>query len=121
MAYWRASQRPDFRFIQISTDEVFGEVGPDKKPFSELSAYAPRSSLFCVKGFLDHLVRAWYHTYQLPTLVTHCSNNFGPRQNCEKLLPKIILNAMNDEEIPIYGDEEHERLVICTDHCAGIL
>lgn len=120
--YWQASDRPHFKFIQVSTDEVFGEVGADKKPFCEATAYAPRSPYSASKASSDHLARAWYHTYQLPTIVTHCTNNFGPRQNSEKLLPKIILNALNGKEIPIYGDGENTRdWLYVTDHCAGIL
>ena len=122
MEYWQGFDKPEFKFIQISTDEVFGEVGVSKNPFSEDTAYAPRSPYSASKASSDHLVRSWYHTYKLPTLVTHCSNNFGPRQNSEKLVPKIISNAISGKEIPIYGDGQNTRdWLYVGDHCAGIL
>ena len=111
----------DFKFVQISTDEVFGEVGSDGKGFSESTSYAPRSPYSASKASADHIVRAWCNTYGFPGLITHCSNNFGPRQNKEKLIPKIITNAIRGKKIPIYGDGKNIRdWLYVTDHCKGI-
>ena len=119
--YLEQNPLKEFRFIQISTDEVFGEVNAEHGAFSETSPYNPRSPYSASKASSDHLVRAWHNTYGLPSIITHCSNNFGPRQNCEKLIPKIISNAMAGKKIPIYGDGQNIRdWLYVKDHCKGI-
>jgi dTDP-glucose 4,6-dehydratase len=110
--YWgalTAERRATFRFLHISTDEVFGELAADAEPFSETSAYAPSSPYAASKAASDHLVRAWGRTYNLPVLVTNCSNNYGPYQFPEKLIPHMILNALAGKPLPIYGDGCHIR------------
>ncbi|MDD5250746.1 MAG: dTDP-glucose 4,6-dehydratase [Rhodocyclaceae bacterium] len=109
--YWNAlpqAQRDSFRFHHVSTDEVFGSLGPTGS-FSETTAYDPRSPYSASKASSDHLVRAWQHTYGLPTLVTNCSNNYGPRQFPEKLVPLMILNAVAGKPLPIYGKGANVR------------
>lgn len=119
--YFERNALKHFRFVQISTDEVFGEVGADGKGFSEDSAYEPRSPYSASKASADHIVRAWCNTYGFPGIITHCSNNFGPRQNKEKFIPTIITNAINGKKIPIYGDGKNIRdWLHVTDHCKGI-
>lgn len=106
-AYWQglpAPRRSAFRFHHISTDEVFGTLGPADPAFEETTAYAPNSPYSASKAASDHLVRAWHHTYGLPTLMTNCSNNYGPYQFPEKLIPVVILNALAGKPLPIYGD-----------------
>tara|TARA_A100001388_G_scaffold277287_1_gene267828 strand:+ start:786 stop:1796 length:1011 start_codon:yes stop_codon:yes gene_type:complete len=98
-----SKKKSTFRFHHISTDEVFGSLG-EKGSFSENTAYDPRSPYSASKAASDHLVKSWYHTYNLPIIITNCSNNFGPGQFPEKLIPLTILKALNLEEIPIYGD-----------------
>lgn len=111
----------NFQFIQVSTDEVFGEVSSDGTGFSETTAYAPRSPYSASKASADHIVRAWCNTYGFPGIITHCSNNFGPRQNQEKLIPKVIINAIKGEKIPVYGDGKNIRdWLYVVDHCRGI-
>jgi dTDP-glucose 4,6-dehydratase len=103
--YWTAADtdtRSRFRFLHISTDEVFGSLGAAGR-FTETSPYAPNSPYAASKAAADHLVRAWHHTYGLPTLITNCSNNYGPYQFPEKLIPTVILNAVAGRPIPIYG------------------
>ena len=103
-SYWRGQGRPkSFRFHHISTDEVFGSLGPTGH-FTEETAYDPRSPYSASKASSDHIVRAWHKTYGLPVLLTHCSNNYGPYQFPEKLIPVIILNALAGKPLPIYGD-----------------
>jgi dTDP-glucose 4,6-dehydratase len=97
-----------FRFLHISTDEVYGELG-EEGFFKETTAYAPRSPYSASKASSDHLVRAWYHTYGLPILITHCTNNFGPFQTPEALIPVVILNALQQKQIPVYGDGKNVR------------
>ena len=97
-----------FRFLHISTDEVYGSLD-NIGSFNELTRYDPRSPYSASKASSDHLVNAWHHTYGLPILITNCSNNYGPWQNSEKFIPKIILNAIQNRNIPIYGDGEHIR------------
>ena len=110
-----------FRFLHISTDEVFGSLG-DKGKFNELTRYDPRSPYSASKAASDHLVNAWHHTYGIPTLITNCSNNYGPWQHPEKLIPKIIFNAMNDLPIPIYGNGENIRdWLFVEDHVNGLI
>ncbi|MCX7897922.1 MAG: dTDP-glucose 4,6-dehydratase [Rhodocyclaceae bacterium] len=109
--YWRTlddSARRDFRFHHVSTDEVFGSLGPQGF-FTETTAYDPRSPYSASKAASDHLVRAWHHTYGLPILITNCSNNYGPYQFPEKLIPLMILNALADKPLPIYGRGDNVR------------
>jgi dTDP-glucose 4,6-dehydratase len=110
-AYWNglpADEGATFRFHHVSTDEVFGSLGRTGA-FSETTAYDPRSPYSASKASSDHLVRAWHHTYGLPTLITNCSNNYGPRQFPEKLIPLMILNALAGKPLPIYGKGENVR------------
>ena len=100
--------RERFRFLHVSTDEVFGSLGAEGR-FSEATAYDPRSPYSASKAASDHLVRAWGHTYGLPVLVTNCSNNYGPYQFPEKLIPVVILNALRGDPIPVYGRGENVR------------
>ncbi|MBZ0104723.1 MAG: dTDP-glucose 4,6-dehydratase [Sulfuricella denitrificans] len=123
-AYWQALQGDEkeaFRFLHVSTDEVYGSLGPDDAPFSETTAYAPNSPYSASKAASDHLVRAYHHTYGLPTLTTNCSNNYGAYQFPEKLIPLIILNALNGKPLPIYGDGQNIRdWLYVGDHCTAI-
>lgn len=100
----RHESHPEFRFHHISTDEVFGDLGPEDPAFTETTPYTPRSPYSSSKAASDHLVRAWGNTYGLPVLITNCSNNYGPRQFPEKLIPHMILNALNGRPLPVYGD-----------------
>jgi dTDP-glucose 4,6-dehydratase len=116
-----APAQPGFRYVQVSTDEVFGTLG-EKGYFSEVSPYAPNSPYSASKAAADHLVRAWHHTYGLPIVTTHCSNNYGPRQLPEKLIPVIITHALAGRPLPVYGDGQHVRdWIHVEDHCRGIL
>jgi dTDP-glucose 4,6-dehydratase len=111
LAHWRAlpaERRATFRFHHISTDEVFGSLGPDGA-FSETTPYDPRSPYSASKAASDHLVRAWHHTYELPVLVTNCSNNYGPHHFPEKLIPLMILKALAGEPLPVYGAGDNVR------------
>lgn len=115
------ADRQAFRFLHISTDEVFGSLGPDGA-FSEETPYAPNSPYSASKASADHLVRAWQHTYGVPTLVTNCSNNYGPYQFPEKLIPLMVLNALDGRPLPVYGDGGNVRdWLHVDDHCAGLL
>jgi dTDP-glucose 4,6-dehydratase len=115
-----ASDRAAFRFLHVSTDEVFGTLGIDGA-FSEDTPYAPNSPYSASKAAADHLVRAYHHTYGLPTLVTNCSNNYGPYQHPEKLIPLTMLNALDGRRLPIYGDGSNVRdWLHVEDHCAAI-
>ena len=110
-----------FRFLHISTDEVFGSLD-ETGSFNELTRYDPRSPYSASKAASDHLVNAWYHTYDLPILITNCSNNYGPWQNKEKLIPKIIFNSINNLDIPIYGNGENIRdWLFVEDHVEGLI
>jgi len=110
-----------FRFLHVSTDEVFGSLG-ETGHFSETTPYAPNSPYAATKAAADHLVRAYHATFGLPTLVTNCSNNFGPFQFPEKLLPLLLLNALEGKDLPVYGDGGNVRdWLYVEDHCAGIL
>src|SRR5712671_5333654 len=114
-------ERPLFRFLQVSTDEVYGTLG-DTGLFSEETPYAPNSPYAASKAAADHLVRAYFHTYGLPVLITNCSNNYGPFQFPEKLIPLMLLNALEGKPLPIYGDGANVRdWLHVADHCAGIL
>ncbi len=123
-AYWTgldAEQRAGFRFLQVSTDEVYGSLGAEDAAFSEATAYAPNSPYAASKAASDHLVRAYHHTYGLPTLTTNCSNNYGPYQFPEKLIPLTILHAMKGKPIPVYGDGQNVRdWLYVEDHCEAV-
>jgi dTDP-glucose 4,6-dehydratase len=110
-----------FRFLLVSTDEVYGSLGKTGL-FSESSNYDPRSPYSATKASADHLAMAWYHTYKLPVLKTNCSNNYGSHQYPEKLIPKVIINALNEQALPIYGTGENIRdWLFVEDHCLGII
>jgi dTDP-glucose 4,6-dehydratase len=116
-----AAQKTAFRFCHVSTDEVYGTLGPTDPKFSESSQYAPNSPYSASKAASDHLVRAYHHTYGLPTLTTNCSNNYGPRQFPEKLIPLMIHNAMHKKPLPVYGDGMQIRdWLFVNDHCSAI-
>ncbi|MGO4303092.1 dTDP-glucose 4,6-dehydratase [Cupriavidus sp. RAF12] len=123
-AYWGGLQgeaRAQFRFLHVSTDEVFGSLAPGDAPFSEVTPYAPNSPYSASKAASDHLVRAYHHTYGLPVLTTNCSNNYGPYQFPEKLIPLIIANALAGKPLPIYGDGLNVRdWLFVTDHCSAV-
>ncbi|MBF2067313.1 MAG: dTDP-glucose 4,6-dehydratase [Calothrix sp. C42_A2020_038] len=123
-AYWEKllpDQRASFRFLHVSTDEVYGSLSPTDPAFREDTPYAPNSPYAASKAGSDHLVRAYYHTYGLPTLTTNCSNNYGPCQFPEKLIPLMILNALNGKPLPIYGDGQNVRdWLYVEDHCDAI-
>ena len=109
------------RFHHVSTDEVFGSLGPEDPPFSETTPYAPNSPYAASKAASDHLVRAYAHTYGLPTVITNCSNNYGPYQFPEKLIPLVILNAMEGKPLPVYEDGRHIRdWLFVEDHCVAL-
>ncbi len=108
--YWKARGEPDtFRFLHVSTDEVYGDLGSTDALFLETTPYAPSSPYAATKAGSDHLVRAWERTYGLPTLITNCSNNYGPYQFPEKLIPHMILNALSAKPLPVYGDGSQVR------------
>jgi dTDP-glucose 4,6-dehydratase len=107
--------------VHISTDEVFGSLAPGDPAFNEATAYGPRSPYSASKAASDHLARAWHHTYGLPVIVTNCSNNYGPYQFPEKLIPVVILKALRGEPIPVYGTGENIRdWLYVEDHCAAL-
>lgn len=113
--------KQQFRFLHVSTDEVYGTLSQDDK-FSETTAYAPNSLYAASKAGADHLVRAYCKTYKLPTIITNCSNNYGPYQFPEKLIPLILMNAIEAKPLPIYGDGSNIRdWLYVEDHCSGIL
>ena len=124
-AYWGGledGQKVAFRFLHVSTDEVYGSLNKDDPAFSETTPYAPNSPYSASKAASDHLVRAYHHTYGLPVLTTNCSNNYGPYQFPEKLIPLVIHNAINGKPLPIYGDGSNIRdWLYVTDHCLGIM
>ncbi len=123
-AYWSAlpeGESRTFRFLHVSTDEVYGSLGPNDPPFSEATPYAPNSPYAASKAASDHLVRAYFHTYGLPTLTTNCSNNYGRFQFPEKLIPLMILNARDGKSLPVYGDGKNVRdWLYVEDHCEAI-
>jgi dTDP-glucose 4,6-dehydratase len=123
-AWWStlpAAERDAFRFLHVSTDEVYGSLGADDPAFCETTPYAPNSPYSASKAGSDHLVRAYHHTYGLPTLTTNCSNNYGPRQFPEKLIPLMIVNAIAGKPLPVYGDGKNVRdWLYVGDHCAAI-
>lgn len=117
----KEQERRDFRFLHVSTDEVYGSLAPNDPPFSESTPYAPNSPYAASKAASDHLVRAYHHTYGLPTLTTNCSNNYGPFQFPEKLIPLMILNARDRKPLPVYGDGQNVRdWLYVEDHCTAI-
>lgn len=123
-AYWRelpAKVQAQFRFLHVSTDEVYGSLDADAAQFSEASPYAPNSPYAASKAGSDHLVRAYFHTYGLPTLTTNCSNNYGPFQFPEKLIPLVIRNAIAGQPLPVYGDGQNVRdWLYVGDHCNAL-
>lgn len=123
-AYWNGlapTEKDTFRFLHISTDEVYGSLAPDAPPFTEAHAYAPNSPYAASKAAADHLVRAYHHTYGLPVLTTNCSNNYGPRQFPEKLIPLMVAHAIAGAPLPVYGDGAQIRdWLHVTDHCAAL-
>jgi dTDP-glucose 4,6-dehydratase len=111
-----------FRFIHVSTDEVFGALGPDDAPFTEASPYRPRSPYAASKAGADHLARAWHETYGLPVILTNCSNNYGPYQHPEKLIPLMALRGLKGEALPVYGDGRQVRdWLHVDDHARALL
>ncbi|AFY36955.1 dTDP-glucose 4,6-dehydratase [[Leptolyngbya] sp. PCC 7376] len=122
--YWNnidSSKQKEFRFLHVSTDEVYGSLDANDPPFEETTPYDPRSPYSASKAASDHLVNAYHHTYGLPSLITNCSNNYGPYQFPEKLIPLIILNCLNLKPLPIYGDGQNIRdWLYVEDHCQGI-
>ena len=123
-AYWSAlpqDEREAFRFLHVSTDEVYGSLGPDDAAFTETKTYEPNSPYSASKAASDHLVCAWHHTYGLPVLTTNCSNNYGPFQFPEKLIPLMIVNALASKPLPVYGDGLNVRdWLYVGDHCSAI-
>ena len=118
----RNSKNRDAIFLHVSTDEVYGSLTNNEEPFSEKTPYKPNSPYSASKAASDFLVRAWYETYKMNVITTNCSNNYGPNQNSEKLIPKIISNATQGKEIPIYGDGSNIRdWLYVEDHCDAIL
>ena len=124
-AYWAGlddQSRLAFRFLHVSTDEVYGSLAPDAPAFNETHAYEPNSPYSASKAASDHLVRAWHHTYGLPVLTTNCSNNYGPYHFPEKLIPLVIHNALAGKPLPIYGDGQQVRdWLYVEDHCKAIM
>jgi dTDP-glucose 4,6-dehydratase len=123
-SYWSKLDKPDqaaFRFLHVSTDEVYGSLAPADPAFSETTPYAPNSPYAASKASSDHLARAYYHTYGLPVLTTNCSNNYGAFQFPEKLIPLMILNAHEGKNLPVYGDGKNVRdWLFVEDHCSAI-
>jgi dTDP-glucose 4,6-dehydratase len=116
-----ATERDAFRFLHVSTDEVYGSLRPEDEAFCETTPYAPNSPYAASKAASDHLVRAYHHTYGMPVITTNCSNNYGPFQFPEKLIPLMVLNALDGKALPIYGDGLNVRdWLYVGDHCAGI-
>ena len=123
--YWAGlppARRDAFRFHQVSTDEVFGALGPSDPPFTENSRYDPRSPYSASKAAADHLVRAWHHTFGLPTLISNTTNNYGPWQFPEKLIPLVLLNALEGRPLPVYGDGANVRdWIYVEDHAEALV
>ena len=125
LQYWNSlgeKEKDNFRFFHISTDEVFGSLNMLDEKSTEESPYRPNSPYSASKAASDHLVRAWHHTFELPTLISNCTNNYGPHQHQEKLIPLIITNALENKNLPIYGDGKNIReWVYVEDHCEAII
>jgi len=123
-AYWSGltgDDRERFRFLHVSTDEVYGSLGTNDPPFTENTRYAPNSPYSASKAASDHLARAYFHTYGLPVVTTNCSNNYGPLQFPEKLIPLVFLHALGGKPIPVYGDGQNVRdWLFVADHCEAI-
>ncbi|MHB8787338.1 MAG: dTDP-glucose 4,6-dehydratase [Thauera sp.] len=123
-AFWSSlptEEKDNFRFLHVSTDEVYGSLGPTDAPFTESHPYEPNSPYSASKAASDHLVRAWHHTYGLPVLTTNCSNNYGPYHFPEKLIPLTIVNALAGKPLPVYGDGQQVRdWLYVKDHCSAI-
>jgi dTDP-glucose 4,6-dehydratase len=123
-AFWTSlgdEEKKEFRFLHVSTDEVYGTLVPDEPAFIESDPYEPNSPYSASKAASDHLVRAWHHTYGLPVLTTNCSNNYGPYHFPEKLIPLVILNAIQGKPLPVYGDGQQIRdWLYVKDHCSAI-
>ena len=123
-AYWSKladTEKTDFRFLHVSTDEVYGSLAKDEPAFTETHRYEPNSPYSASKAASDHLVRAYHHTYGLPVLTTNCSNNYGPYHFPEKLIPLMIVNALADKPLPVYGDGQQIRdWLYVKDHCSAI-
>jgi len=122
--YWDGldgARKTEFRFLHVSTDEVYGTLRPEDPAFTETTPYAPNSPYSASKAASDHLVRAYHHTYGLPVMTTNCSNNYGPYHFPEKLIPLCLLNAINGQALPIYGDGQQVRdWLFVKDHCSAI-
>lgn len=120
--HWaRQSQPGDYRFLHVSTDEVYGSLGSDDHPFTETTPYAPNSPYSASKAGSDHLARAYYHTYGVPTLITNCSNNYGPYHFPEKLIPLMCINILLGKPLPVYGDGQNIRdWLFVRDHCSAL-
>lgn len=117
----QGAEKDVFRFLHVSTDEVYGSLGPVDAPFTEGAPYAPNSPYSASKAASDHFVRAYHYTYGLPAITTNCSNNYGPFQFPEKLIPLMILNALEGKPLPVYGDGQNVRdWLYVSDHCSGI-
>jgi dTDP-glucose 4,6-dehydratase len=115
------ADRDRFRFVHVSTDEVYGSLGPNDPAFAETNRYMPNSPYSASKAASDHLVRAYFHTYGLPTIITNCSNNYGPYQFPEKLIPLMVLNAWHWKPLPVYGDGLNVRdWLYVEDHCTAV-
>jgi dTDP-glucose 4,6-dehydratase len=123
--HWRSlpdAERSNFRLLHVSTDEVYGSLGPDEPAFHEETPYRPNSPYSASKAASDHMVRAYFHTYGLPVVTTNCSNNYGPYQFPEKLIPLMVHNAINGKPLPVYGDGQNVRdWLYVADHCDAIL
>jgi len=124
LKYWQklnGTKKDNFRFLHISTDEVYGSLNENDPKFDEKTTYKPNSPYSASKAASDHLVRAWNKTYSLPTITTNCSNNFGPRQHKEKLIPTVIFSCLNNKKIPVYGNGKNIRdWIYVEDHCLGV-
>jgi dTDP-glucose 4,6-dehydratase len=124
LRYWQqlsAAQRASFRFVHVSTDEVYGSLGPSDLPFTEASPYSPNSPYAASKAASDHFVRAYHNTYGLPAIITNCSNNYGPWQFPEKLIPLMVVNAIAGKPLPVYGDGKNIRdWLYVQDHCEAL-
>lgn len=120
LEYWQAGA-DHFRFVHVSTDEVYGSLKIDEPAFTEQHRYAPNSPYAASKAAADHLARAWHRTYGLPVMITNCSNNYGPYQFPEKLIPLILINALEGQRLPLYGDGQQRRdWLFVTDHCRAV-
>ncbi len=119
--YWEPKKTANYCFLHVSTDEVYGSLSPNDPAFTETTPYAPNSPYSASKAGSDHLVRAYYHTYGLPTLITNCSNNYGPYQFPEKLIPLMCINSLIGKQLPVYGDGQNVRdWLYVGDHCSAL-